>query len=930
MKSAITLYFLLSFTSGWSQSNKIDLSGSWRFATDPGDKGKEEKWYNKKLGDQLVLPGSMTTNNKGDEVRVDNPWTGSIWDSSWFFNPKYAKYRQPGNIKIPFWLQPVKHYKGAAWYQKTITIPEAWQGKQVELFIERAHWETTVWIDSIGIGMQNSLGTPHVYYTVLKPGSHELTICVDNRVKDFNVGQNSHSISDHTQSNWNGMVGELSLRAKSTTSIEDVRIFPDIKNKQAVVKIKLQKNGVGDKGVVEIFSSSTNPGAEKLQTIKKEIDGLSMEIVYPMGKNPLLWDEFAPNLYTMQVKVGEDIKKISFGMRDWAAKGTQFNINGKLVFLRGTLECAIFPRTGFPPTDVKSWSDIFKVCKSYGLNHVRFHSWTPPGAAFIAADQAGIYLQVECSSWANQGASIGDGEPLDKYIYDESERVVKTYGNHPSFVMMSYGNEPHGKNHVEYLKKFVQYWKEKDQRRSYTAGAGWPAMTESDYNNSPEPRIEHWQQGLNSIINSQPPRTDYDWRDTIKKWDQPTVSHEIGQWCVYPDFKEITQYSGVLKAKNFEIFRDQLKENGLVHLADSFLLASGKLQVLCYKADIEAALRTPGFGGFQLLDLHDFPGQGTALVGVLNPFWKEKGYVTGKEYSRFSNRVVPLARFAKMVWLNSEALYVPVEIAQFSGQTMQQVSASWTITDEKGAVIFTGKFSTKDILQGNAQSLGEIKQSLQSINKPQRLVLTVHTGKYSNNWDFFVYPANLPAASGMVVTDKLDDIAVDQLNNGGKVLLTLKKGSLDPAKGGNIKIGFSSIFWNTAWTSQQPPTTLGILCNPSHPALKEFPTQYHSNYQWWDGMTHSNVIIADSITTGLKPIVRVIDDWVTARSLGLIFECKVGKGELIISGIDLITNADKRSEARQLLHSLQQYMMSSKFSPSLTVPIEKIKTLTVN
>ena len=186
---------------------------------------------------------------------------------------------------------------------------------------------------------------------------------------------------------------------------------------------------------------------------------------------------------------------------------------------------------------------IFRICRSYGLNHVRFHSWCPPEAAFVAADFSGFYLQIECgswaASWAKQGTVIGDGTALDKYIYDESERIVKAYGNHPSFCMMAYGNEPDGENQVQYLTDFVNYWKAKDTRRLYTTGAGWPVINESDYNSSPEPRIQLWGQGLNSLINSKAPSTDYDWSDIISKWKYPTVSHEIGQWCVYPDFKKI-------------------------------------------------------------------------------------------------------------------------------------------------------------------------------------------------------------------------------------------------------------------------------------------------------------------------------------------------------------------------------------------------------
>lgn len=914
----------------------IDLSGEWRFQIDSLDKGIEQQWFNRKLTDAIKLPGSMTTNGKGNEVDINTPWVGNIWDTSWFVKPEYAEYRRKGNIKIPFWLQPIKYYKGAAWYQKTVNVPAAWKGKLLELFIERSHWETTLWIDGKEIGMQNSLGTPHVFNctNVLTPGSHQITVRIDNRIKNFDVGQNSHSISDHTQSNWNGMVGKLALTALSPLYVQDVQLYPDINAKEVLAKITIgNSTGKPAKG------SLTLSAGIKLKSLTKEVevngDNATIELHYPMGANPLLWDEFHPNLYTMKVQLhqgGErDEKLVQFGMRSFETQGTQFTINGRLLFLRGTLECAIFPKTGFPPTDIDSWLRIFKIARSYGLNHLRFHSWTPPAAAFDAADRLGFYLHIECSSWANQGSPIGDGKPLDKYIYEESERVVKTYGNHPSFCMMAYGNEPSGDNHVKYLTDFVAYWKNKDARRLYTTGAGWPVIDKQDYNSSPDPRIQRWGEGIKSIINGQPPKADYNWSGIISKWQHPTVSHEIGQWCVYPDFKEIQKYTGVLKAKNFEIFRDRLNYHGMGKLADSFLLASGKLQVLCYKADIEAALRTPGFGGFQLLDLHDFPGQGTALVGVLSPFWEDKGYVTGKTYSRFCNAIVPLAKLPKMIYLNNEELQVPVEVAQFGATTLTNVTPVWEIKNAADKVLFKGQLPTTNIPVGNAIPLGSITQSLQTIQQPERLILSITIGIYQNTWDLFVYPASLPDNTReILVTQQLDAKALETLNSGGKVLLTPKQGSLKADKGGDIAIGFSSIFWNTAWTHGQPPHTLGILCNPAHPALAAFPTQYHSNWQWWDAMSHSNAIRLDSLAKGLPPIVRVIDDWVTARPLGLITECKVGKGKLLFSGIDLLTDQDKRPEARQLLYSLKQYMNGAAFNPVTPIAFEKLQSVLKN
>jgi len=923
-----------------ADSEKIDLSGNWAYRLDSLDVGIAQHWYHLKFENTLRLPGSLTTNSIGNEISIHTPWTGGIADSSWFRAPQYAPYRKAGNIKIPFWLQPVKYYKGGAWYSKWVNIPVGWHGKYVELYIERSHWETTVWVDDTEIGMQNSLATAHVFdlSAALKPGRHRVTVRVDNRIKDIDVGENSHSVTDHTQGNWNGMVGKLYLAARSPVYISDVALYSDIKKRVVVVRIQVDNiTGATVNTRISLKASAENAGAEQLNGIsRKESIGKSkiIEIAYPMGKHLLLWDEFHPDIYKMNVSVsskglGVDRQSVLFGMREFSRQGTQFTINGRLTMLRGALECAVFPKTGYPPTDLASWMREFRVCKAYGLNHLRFHSWCPPDAAFEAADRLGLYLHIECSSWANgPKLGLGSGQPIDQYIYDESNAIVKAYGNHPSFCMMAYGNEPAGDHLVKYLADFVKYWQKKDPRRLYTTGAGWPVIAESDYNSTAEPRIQGWGEGLKSIINSQAPRSDYDWYDIIKKWPQPTVSHEIGQWCVYPDFSEIAKYDGILKAKNFEIFKEHLKKNGMGSLAGDFLYASGKLQALCYKADIEAALRTPGFGGFQLLGLSDFPGQGTAPVGVLNAFWQDKGYINAREFSAFCSSVVPLVRLPKMVYLNNETLNVPVEIAQFGPVVLSDVTPLWAVKNEAGEVLFKGKLDKTTIPFGNGIKLGIIKQSLASVTKPSKLSLTVDVGGHKNSWYIFVYPASLPAISrDIVVTQTLDKKALETLSKGGKVLLTFKKGAVKDDKGGDVAIGFSSIFWNTAWTQVQPPVTLGILCDPKNPALREFPTQGFSNWQWWDAMTHSNAIRLDSVANGLKPIVRVIDDWVTARPLGLIFECRVGKGKLMVSGIDLLDEKEKRSEARQLLYSLERYMATDSFAPVREVGVGKIAGL---
>lgn len=931
----IVMSYLFSCETG--ESPEIDLSGQWHFQIDSLDRGISERWFEKILSDTISLPGSMAENGKGNEISLKTNWTGSMWnDSAWYKSPKYEKYRKPGNIKISFWLSPDKVYTGPAWYQKKITVPETWKDQVVNLQLERAHWETILCIDGEEIGMKNTLGTPHDYRlgNGLTPGKHTITIRIDNRIRDIDPGLDAHSVSDNTQTNWNGIVGNIALTAIPPIHIESVRLYPNIYDKSVRAAV-LARNLTGRPQRIRlqlaaeaIAPTETNPVS---QLRELEIDSAAQfEVEYPMGDNPLLWDEFEPNLYNMAVRLeskeGIHEKEIVFGMRDFKVNGKRFSVNGRPIFLRGTLECAIFPLTGYPPTNIDEWKRILKTIQNHGLNHMRFHSWCPPEAAFRAADELGVYLQVEASAWAN----IGDGKPIDEWIYKEAEEIIANYGNHPSFVMMAYGNEPSGDSQKEYLTKFVDHMKRLDNRRVYTGGAGWPYLDNLDFYNHAGPRIQQWNQNLKSIINAQPPQTAFDYSELIQKTPMPYVSHEMGQWCVYPNFKEMSKYTGVTSPKNFEIFQETLEKNHLGDLADSLLLASGKLQTLCYKADIEAALRTKDFAGFQLLDLHDFPGQGTALIGVLDAFWDEKGYVSPEAYREFCSETVPLVRMEKRTFLNTDSFEASVEVAHFGREPLLGLVPKWKLTDTEGSIFAQGEFPQNDIPIGNGIELGDVTVDLKKAKKAQKLILTVHVGANKNSWDIWVYPSEKKPIqnSGVAqVVNRLDPGTINYLLNGGKVLLNSTKGDVAPEMGGDIGIGFSSIFWNTSWTNGQKPHTLGILCDPEHPALADFPTQYHSNWQWWDAMSHSNAIVLNDFTPELKPIVRVIDDWFKNRRTALIFEAKVGKGKLLVSGVDLHTDLENRLEAQQLLYSLNRYVASEQFDPKTELKIEQIKNL---
>ncbi|MBL9138224.1 MAG: hypothetical protein JNK85_20310 [Verrucomicrobiales bacterium] len=937
--------------SSEASTSVLDLSGRWRFALDRDDRGMAEHWQGRELEGRIRLPGSLPLRGIGDPVSTNTPWIGGIVDRSWFTDGSWAGYRQTGNVKIPFWLQPETYYSGAAWFQREVEIPRSWEGRRLVLYLERPHRETRVWWDDGEMGTNDALGTPHeIELAHTAPGRHRLTIRVDNRLT-LDVGHDSHSVSDHTQGNWNGIVGRIEIRSTPTIWIADLQVYPRVADRSVRI-VGTIGNRSGRAGEGTVTASAHRRPSDRWEarsmtgsgTATWSANGGSFEMEMRLGEGVGLWDEFRPELWDLDVTLGPegDRRRVPFGLREIRAVGTQFQINGRPTFLRGTLECSIFPKTGHPPVDVASWRRVMAAAKAHGLNHLRFHSHCPPEAAFEAADEMGVYLHVEASSWANASTTLGDGKPVDRWVYQETERILRYYGNHPSFVLMAYGNEPGGRNHAQFLSAYVRHFRSVDSRRLWTSGAGWPQLPENEWHSSPDPRVQAWGQGLQSRINGKPPETRTDYRDYISARTVPVVSHEIGQWCVYPNFDEMRKYTGYLRPRNFEIFRERLDAKGLSARARTFLHASGKLQVLCYKEDIESALRTPGMAGFQLLDLHDFPGQGTALVGVLDPFWESKGYVEPFEYRRFCDATVPLARLAKRVFTQDECFEAVVDLAHYGATPLADASARWRLIDDHGRVAQEAALVRGRIEVGTLSRLGEVKLPLQAITAPARYRFEVivessdlvsasgQRGRAANDWDVWVYPQT-PASAlppNITLMHTWEEGIEKALLRGDRVLWLLPPGKVRPdAALGKVELGFSSIFWNTAWTRRQAPHTLGIVCDPRHPLLAEFPTDPYSNWQWWYLVTRAGAMILEDAPRRLEPVVRVIDDWFTARSLALVVEATVGRGRLVVCSVDLESGLTEDPVRRQFRESLLRYMASDAFRPKGIMTVEQARAL---
>lgn len=901
------------------QTEIISLEGTWYYALDSLNTGLQENWQNRDFNKTLELPGTL------DEASVGVPGPLMDGDREYVFSHLARKH----------------YYVGPAWYQKEVEIPEDWSNKQITLTLERVLWESRVWIGGREIGTRESLVAPHRYdlTEALSPGKHIITLRIDNSNKypGINVRGSSyelesskelaHAYTNHTQIKWNGVIGDLQLEAKEFLNIKDIQVYPDAAERAIRVGVDIE-NQTGEviqgeikAGIVDFDGSIL--GSRHIP-FKAEGDSTRITFTYKLPGEVRLWDEFSPDLYSLNLSlipydsgVETGIVSTRFGLRNIERAGDELRLNGHRLFLRGTLECSIFPLTGRPPMTKDGWMKLIETAKAYGLNHFRFHSWNPPKAAFEAADEAGFYLQVELPLW---NLNVGEDLKARKFLEAEAGRMLSEYGNHPSFVMMALGNELQGD--LDYMNDFVRSLKEQDDRHLYATtsfsfqeGAGKVPQPEDDFYIT-QYTEKGWVRGQ-GIFNAEPPSFDKDYTEASKHLDVPLISHEIGQYSVYPDISEIEKYTGVLHPQNFIAVREDLKSKGMLNLADDFLKATAEFAELLYKEEIERALKTPEFDGFQLLQLQDFPGQGTALVGLLNAFWESKGATTAEEFRQFSGPLVPLVRFEKAVYTNDETFKAEVEIANFFKE-LTDAEITWQIRNEDGTILKRQDMETITLPIGNAIHAGSISYPLEEIRRSRKLTLQVGVKgtSFKNQWNIWVYPKEIESNAGNVLVTQSFTEAQEALKDGKSVLLNPPTDQIDGIKG-----RFVPVFWSPVHFPDQPGT-MGLLMDPEHPVFNTFPTEFHSDWNWWDLAIRSKSLETDPENADI--LVRVIDNFVRNSHLSNLFEAKVGEGKLIFSAIDLHSSLNDRPAARQLKYSILNYMNSKTFEPGKTMELSEL------
>ena len=870
-----------------------------------------------------VLPGTLDENHIGFPDTGGRPWHPDETLGNG------AAFKKTGCILTR--LTRNYSFEGPARYTRTVTI-EKGAHQRIFLEAERSR-ELTLTLNgrAVPASVPGSLSTPYVFEVTdfVHPGENHCTLCCDNAYPSWphNAIVNSSAATDETQTNWNGIIGDLRLRYEKENFISLVSVYPGPKTLDVMVEVDCRSAFAG---TLSVCSTALAGAAEKTVSCSVGRNLIALKDL-PIASQAEVWDEDAGVLHRLHVRIpGMEEKTVSFGLRTIGNRKGKLALNGRILFLRSETNCCVFPETGHMPMTVEAWKQLLSVYRAYGVNCMRFHSHCPPDAAFTAADEMGMLMQPELSHWNPKNAFEDDKSW--RYYQLELTQILRCYANHPSFVMLTMGNElcsgALGHRRMTLLVKMAG---QIDGSRMYAVGSNnfcsksiGPDPTSDFFTaaNSYETPLRGTSAMMTGHINQNAPNTRTDYQQAVaeirEEFSGPIFGFEVGQYEILPDFDELHCYHGVTSPMNYLDIRRRAEAEGFGADWKKRVEATGELSLLSYREEIESVLRTEAYTGLSLLGLQDFPGQGTALVGMLNAHLQPKpfSFASPERFRRFFSDLVPLVLLDKYTYTVHETLRAEIKIANY---TKSHLNTTCTVRLTQGDRTLNEQCLPGVFPCGALTAAGEIAFPLEGIPAPEKLTLEVSLAGAINDYPIWVYPDIRCSLPDTVVVARSAKEAFPALKAGSTVFLTPKADVQSfPA---SIPAQFTTDFWSVGTFSKQSGF-MGCMMDPQHPVFSQFPTEFHSNWQWWRMCRGRGMILPK----GLTSIVTALDCYARMRNMGMLLEARVGDARLMISSMGLMEHLDA-PEVRMLLHSILQYMAGSDFHPAQEISYETLEKI---
>ncbi len=869
----------------------LSLDGFWDFATDASGIGEAEKWYNP----EVTLPKRIPLVVPG------------CWEAQGVGGPGNSSSVTPERS-----IRPLRgSYCGTAWYRKAVTLPKDWVGKQVWLKVGGVHAQGWFWVNGKYIGHNACYCGTYKYNItdLVNPGQR---VVIAAKVRN-DVPSRKGLMAWIER--FGGLYRSMELEATPSFLIDDACAVSDLDQHRAVIHVRVRAAAgeriPSSRAEVQVDTATLDrmPTGSGHAVVMLGSNS-TVEVVVPVTLDPFNpWSPEAPNLYRADIVLKVDGQAIDgwverFGVRKWEARGGAFYLNNSPYFIRGYGDDFIYPLTIVSPASREIHREHLRLARKYGFAYVRHHTHCELPEFYEAADEVGIMVQPELPYY---GATPSAGDPNYFKPKDDLEELYTQYRRYVSLSTYCTGNEGHLGSPLD--REIYQLAKRLDPTRLVLhQDGGQNRKDNSDFHQGP---AVPWEPGSQ----------DGSW---------PFTAHEYLNLATQEDPRLAEKYAGALQPPvTTEGFRAELARAGLTwEWGVATLEAGNQLQRVYQKRGLEQARLDPVCDGYIYWTIVDVGSP--SAQGLLNQFWEPKA--SEAEYIRqFNGPTVVLAKFSpkEQILRAGDDLDVEWWISAFDPEPMKGQDLAWRL-EKDGAVMLSGTMPSIDAGPGELKALGKIHCKAPETTKPAKceLVAELPGREVKNSWDLWIFPhrprsaefgKGLAASARLYpllkerypglaradtnfdvwLTERFDTNAAAALQQGKKVLLVAL-----PGMAPGVQLGWWAI-------GRQAGTAIA-----RHPVFGDFPHEGFLSDLWFRLMGRG-LGLTNPALHRVEPLM------VTRGCAGYlldVFEANAGKGRLLASGLNLVSDSP---EAVYLLDQFIRYVRSPEYQPKGTLDLDR-------
>lgn len=863
----------------------VSLDGVWRFRMDPENAGEKDQWFlsNVAFEEGIHVPGAWDAQGFGDETE---------------------KLRH--------------HFIGKGWYGRQASIPAEWAGRRVFLCIGGVHRYAKVWVNGRFLGEHVGYLSPFEYEITdyIQPGAPaEVCICVDSAQRwDIDTLTGCFDIIDYMDTYWGGIWGHVTLEARSAAYLEGLFVRPIVSQTRdsplfataCRISATLAGEGGACDGVrLEVLGPGGELAAEKTTSLDDALDGdeVVAELPVPGAK---LWSPNAPHLYSARLSLlqrGEVIDHVEtrFGFRTIEIRDAHIYLNGKRIFLSGYGDDCVYPETMAAPSDKRVYLERLTVAKAYGFNHVRHHSHMLPPEYYDACDEVGMLVSAEFPIAYQQFYDRAQGPAIELYRREWSA-AIRRFRNHPSVLDWCMGNEMWGG--VPLAPELYRIAKDLDPTRPVVDSDGVHARGFVDGAQDRDTLDLYF--AMFDVGNTPLDKPDkFHCPNPLK----PVISHETGNYVTFPRLDMIDLFTDNFKPFWLTPVKAKLEAMGLLDEAGLWAANSERLYFLCHKSNIEGLRKSPNICGYHWWLLQDY---WTTSNGLVDTHFRPKGAIDQEKVSRLNGEVLVLQDGLGLTYRGGESLELALLVSNYSPDTLAEPSLAWRVRLGDGVVAEDAGLAAS-APQGEVTELRHIEVPLPDAPQPYRLTvdaeLVVGGQRYTNDWSTWVYPATIdpprvevPLFASPDLMPQLGRFGVEAIPSGDRLpsravyvssLPTLPM--LDAIEAGACLVllqpqglfpSASTRFKTAWWRGNERDNNAGTVVY-DNPITRAMAPEGWCDAGWRRLIEGCHGYILDEFPSVPEVLVRGIEVLGVCRNKALLFQAKVGKGALVVCGLNL-------------------------------------------